>query len=78
MTLQSLITSDIKHFFEKTFKPHDVKSCNFAPLFYEFKRIYGKTGVWKPYVTPYHERGEFALNRPYENALNKVPEDKAD
>ena len=51
---------------------------NFAPLFYEFKRTYGKTGVWKPFVTPYHERGEFALNRPYENALNKVPEDKAD
>ena len=50
---------------------------NFEPLFWQFKKSYGRVSTWKPFVEPFHERGEYALNRPYANALNKVPEDSA-
>lgn len=50
---------------------------NFEPLFWHFKKTYGKVGTWKPFVKPFHEPREYALNRPYANALNKVPEDAA-
>lgn len=51
--------------------------ANFEPLMWHFKKNYGRVSVWDPFVRAYHARGEFALNRPYANALNKVPEDKA-
>ena len=51
--------------------------ANFEQILWHFKKNYGRVSTWKPFVKPYHGRGEFALNRPYANALNKVPQDSA-
>ena len=51
--------------------------ANFEQVMWHFKKNYGRVSTWHPFVKAYHGRGEFAVNRPYENALNKVPADAA-